>query len=67
MKLHKARCVDPDARLGFHAATTEIGTRIMLAAYAPPLRAYVRAHCLDGSICWLTGSQLAAFGYRICP
>ena len=66
MRLYKARCVDPAARLGFHAATHPIGTNIMLGMYAPPLRAYVRAHCLDGSLCWLSGAQVASIGgYRL--
>ena len=66
MRLLRASCVASDALLGFHAATNEIATRVMLSMYAPALRAYVRENCLDGGVCWLSGATLGRFGYRVC-
>jgi hypothetical protein len=67
MRLYKARCVDRGAILGFHRATTDLGTRIMAGMYTPPLRAWFNAHCHGATLHTLTGAQVAALGhYRLC-
>ena len=64
LRLMTAPCVDRDAVLFFHHATTEAGTRIMGgAAFRSGLRRMFWANPQGFE---LTGSQLARFGYRIC-
>lgn len=66
VRLSRARCIAPDAVLGFHRATDALATRQLLWSYKTRLRAYVIAHCLDGSVCWVSGARMAQFGYRLC-
>jgi hypothetical protein len=67
VRLKHAVCVSADAELVFHQATKPLGTRILLSTYSPSLRQWFSRTCDDGRLHLLFGSQLAAFGYRVCP
>lgn len=77
MKLAGAACVEPGASLMFHHAYSvrpdgshEVsagGTATMAQFWKAPLRAFIAARWrLGDEEIWLAGSELAAFGYRIC-
>lgn len=66
IRLRDAACVSRSAVLGFHRATTEIGTRIMAGTYRPKLRAWFDANATRAPI-YLQGRALARFGYQVCP
>jgi hypothetical protein len=63
-------CIEPSARLLFHAAKTPRGTRDMMNSYNSRLRSYLVAsrimespvfHTISGS------DMIKRFGYRACP
>jgi hypothetical protein len=63
-------CVEPSARLLFHAGKTERGTRDMINSYNSKLRSYLTTnrvmensafHAISGS------DMIRRFGYRRCP
>jgi hypothetical protein len=63
-------CVEPSARLLFHAGQTPEGTRRMFNSYNPKLRAYLTARRIMESPEFHTISgrdMISRFGYRACP
>jgi hypothetical protein len=63
-------CIEPSARLLFHAGRTARGTRDMINSYNPKLRAYLVANGIMDSAAFHTISgrdMIARFGYRRCP
>jgi hypothetical protein len=63
-------CIEPSARLLFHAGKTERGTRDMLNSYNPKLKAYLLANGIMNSSAFHTISgrdMISRFGYRQCP
>jgi hypothetical protein len=63
-------CVEPGARLLFHAGDNEVATRRMFNSYNAKLREHLTAikametprfHTIAG------GDMIASFGYRTCP
>lgn len=63
-------CIEPSARLLFHAGKTERGTRDMLNSYNPKLRAYLVSNGTMERATFHTISgrdMIARFGYRQCP
>lgn len=78
----KRSCVSPGAVFGFHApwvGTPSSGvvdpqmTAVFASAYKPPLRRVFLNHVratrgmVPGPLLRMTGAQLAAYGYRLCP
>ena len=63
-RLQHARCVSPNALLGFHTVPDQLATQQILSTYRPALAAYVRENC--STVCWLRGADLTRFGYRLC-
>jgi hypothetical protein len=62
-------CIEPSARLLFHAAKTERGTRDMINSYNTRLRAYLRTNKIMESSAFHTISgrdMIKRFGYRQC-
>lgn len=62
-------CVEPSARLLFHAAKTSQGTRDMLNSYSSKLRSYLIAnHIMESPVFHtITGRDMVnRFGYRPC-
>ena len=63
-------CVEPSARLLFHAGATPEGTRRMFNSYNGRLRAYLTANHIMESPAFHTLSgrdMIQRFGYRACP
>src|SRR5262245_62179648 len=63
-------CVEPSARLLFHAGQTPEGTRRMFDSYNAKLRAYLTARHIMESPEFHTISgrdMISRFGYRACP
>ena len=63
-------CIEPSARLLFHAGRTERGTRDMINSYNPKLRAYLVSNGIMERAAFHTISgrdMIARFGYRRCP
>jgi hypothetical protein len=63
-------CVEPSARLLFHAGKVERGTRDMMNSYNAKLRAYLSANRIMESPTFHTISgrdMIRRFGYRQCP
>ena len=63
-------CIEPSARLLFHAAKTPRGTQDMINSYNSKLRAYLVANKVMESPAFhtISGSDMIArFGYRRCP
>jgi hypothetical protein len=63
-------CVEPSARLLFHAGDNAIATRRMLNSYNGRLRSYLTArHIMDSpAFHTLSGrDMISRFGYRACP
>jgi hypothetical protein len=63
-------CIEPNARLLFHAAKTARGTRDMISSYNPKLRAYLVSNGIMESPAFHTISgrdMIRRFGYRHCP
>jgi hypothetical protein len=63
-------CVEPSARLLFHAAKTPRGTSDMLNSYNSKLRSYLIANRIMESPKFHTISgrdMIGRFGYRACP
>jgi hypothetical protein len=63
-------CIEPNARLLFHAGKTERGTRDMINSYNSRLRAYLVANRIMESPAFHTISGrdiIRRFGYRQCP
>jgi hypothetical protein len=62
-------CIEPSARLLFHAGRTERGTRDMINSYNPKLRAYLLSNGIMERAAFHTISgrdMIARFGYRPC-
>ncbi len=63
-------CIEPSARLLFHAGKAERGTRDMISSYNSKLRAYLVANRIMESSAFhtITGrDMIERFGYRQCP
>ena len=63
-------CVEPSARLLFHAGATPDGTRRMINSYSGKLRSYLTANRIMESPAFHTISgrdMISRFGYRACP
>jgi hypothetical protein len=63
-------CVEPSARLLFHAGATPEGTRRMFNSYNAKLRSYLSANRIMESSAFHTISgrdMIGRFGYRACP
>jgi len=63
-------CVEPSARLLFHAGQTPEGTRRMFDSYNGRLRSYLTANRVMESPAFhtISGSDMISkFGYRACP
>jgi hypothetical protein len=63
-------CIEPSARLLFHAGRTARGTRDMMNSYNGRLRAYLVANGIMERSAFHTISgrdMIARFGYRRCP
>lgn len=63
-------CVEPSARLLFHAGATPDGTRRMINSYNGRLRSYLTANRIMESPAFHTISgrdMISKFGYRACP
>jgi hypothetical protein len=63
-------CIEPSARLLFHAGKTERGTRDMMRSYNGKLRAYLVSNRIMESAAFHTISgrdMIRRFGYRQCP
>ena len=63
-------CVEPSARLLFHAGQTPEGTRRMFDSYNARLRSYLTANRIMESPAFHTISGrdvISRFGYRACP
>jgi hypothetical protein len=63
-------CIEPSARLLFHAAKTPDGTRRMLNSYNSRLRGYLTERGIMQSPEFHTISgrtMISRFGYRACP
>jgi hypothetical protein len=63
-------CIEPSARLLFHAGRTERGTRDMINSYNSKLRAYLVSNGIMERAAFHTISgadMIARFGYRRCP
>ena len=63
-------CVEPSARLLFHAGATPEGTRRMINSYNSRLRSYLAARGVMESPAFHTISgrdMISRFGYRACP
>jgi len=63
-------CVEPSARLLFHAGATPDGTRRMINSYNGKLRSYLTANRVMESPAFHTISgrdMINKFGYRACP
>ena len=63
-------CIEPSARLLFHAGKTERGTRDMINSYNSKLRAYLVANRIMENSAFHTisgGEMIRRFGYRRCP
>jgi len=63
-------CVEPSARLLFHAAKTPRGTSDMINSYNGKLRAYLTANGVMERSAFHTISgrdMISKFGYRRCP
>jgi hypothetical protein len=63
-------CVEPSARLLFHAGQTPEGTRRMFDSYNAQLRSYLTANRIMESPAFHTISgrdMISKFGYRACP
>ena len=62
-------CVEPSARLLFHAGANAAGTQRMLNSYNGRLRSYLVANKVMESTAFrtLSGQQIIGFGYRACP
>ena len=63
-------CIEPSARLLFHAGRTDRGTRDMTNSYNPKLHAYLVANGIMERSAFHTISgrdMIARFGYRQCP
>jgi hypothetical protein len=63
-------CIEPSARLLFHAGKTERGTRDMIGSYNSKLRAYLAANRIMENSAFHTISghdMIRRFGYRQCP
>jgi hypothetical protein len=63
-------CVEPSARLLFHAGQTPEGTRRMFDSYNGRLRSYLTANRVMESPTFHTISgrdMISKFGYRACP
>jgi hypothetical protein len=63
-------CVEPSARLLFHAGQTPEGTRRMFDSYNARLRSYLTANRIMESPSFHTISgreMINRFGYRACP
>jgi hypothetical protein len=65
LRLRKAVCIDRRASFILHAATTDLGTRIIANAYNERLRRFYYAYCVPSS-CYLTAHDLTGFGYYLC-
>ena len=66
----RAVCIEPSARLLFHAGQTAKGTRDMMNSYNAKLRAYLAANGIMERAAFHTISgrdMIARFGYRQCP
>jgi hypothetical protein len=62
-------CIEPSARLLFHAGKTARGTRDMLNSYNPALKRYLTARGVMESAAFHTISgrdMIRLFGYRAC-
>lgn len=62
-------CIEPSARLLFHAGKTERGTRDMINSYNAKLRSYLVANGIMKSTAFHTISgqdMISRFGYRRC-
>ena len=63
-------CIEPSARLLFHAGKTERGTQDMINSYNGKLRAYLVSNRIMESSAFHTISgrdMIRRFGYRQCP
>ena len=63
-------CIEPSARLLFHAARTPRGTTDMINSYNTKLRAYLRTNRImeNSAFHTISGSEMIQkFGYRRCP
>ena len=63
-------CIEPSARLLFHAGKTPDGTRRMLSSYNSKLRGYLTERGIMQSPEFHTISgrtMISRFGYRACP
>ena len=63
-------CVEPSARLLFHAGDNDIATRRMMNSYNAKLRGYLTARHVMESPAFHTISgrdMISRFGYRPCP
>ena len=63
-------CIEPSARLLFHAGKTERGTQDMINSYNGKLRAYLVSKRIMESSAFHTISgrdMIRRFGYRQCP
>lgn len=63
-------CIEPSARLLFHAGKTARGTRDMINSYKPTLRAYLTSNGIMERSAFHTISgrdMIRRFGYRQCP
>jgi hypothetical protein len=63
MKLLSATCVDGDAFLLFHPATSSLATIFMAGYYKPKLRQWFMSGFGDR---WVRGKFLQQFGYELC-
>ena len=61
-------CVQPNAYLGFHAASNANGTRFMFLMYPPPVRDWIASHGgLMPTMIYLTGREAIRLGVPACP
>ena len=63
-------CIEPSARLLFHAGDNDTATRRMMNSYNAKLRGYLTAHHVMQSSAFHTISGrdvISRFGYRGCP
>jgi hypothetical protein len=59
-------CVTPNASLGFHLATLDLATQLLLKIYPPDIRSWIDEHGgLSWSILWLQAPELYRF-FRQC-
>jgi len=72
----KVACITPNARLGFHGASSpsptaaQWGTQVMANHYPEPLRAWYLsgpANLSGSDVVWLTGEEVISLGAKPCP